>query len=80
MVHYMNPNGEVSVMRVCVPNNIILFVHLLCPFHMLVKLLGFQVTNKQTTKKLKNKQKKTLFFSFHVTGETENHHVLLIWL
>ena len=57
----MNPNGEVSVMHICVPNNIILFVHLLSPFHMSVKLLGFQITNKQTTTKLKNKQKKTPF-------------------
>ena len=64
MVHYMNPNGEVSVMHICVPNNIILFVHLLCPFHMSVKLLGFQITNKQTTTKLKNKQKKKPFSPF----------------
>lgn len=61
-VHYINPNDDVSIMYICAPNNIILFVHLLSIFYISANLLGFQITNKQIKNK-QNKQKKTLSFS-----------------
>lgn len=60
-VHYINPNDDVSIMYICAPNNIILFVHLLSIFYISANLLGFQIINKQIKNKIK-KQKNPFFF------------------